>query len=80
MSKAYPSNLLRPQYDILSDLIPEPKSGVLVKWRCGRYSTRSSMFCVKDVAGERYLETFQPGRRYTPISQLAQRWDVVADP
>jgi len=27
MSKAYPSNLLRPQYDILSDLIPEPKSG-----------------------------------------------------
>jgi len=26
------------------------------------------MFCVKDVAGERYLETFQPGRRYTPIS------------
>ena len=25
--KAYPSNLLRPQYDILSDLIPEPKSG-----------------------------------------------------
>jgi len=40
---------------------------VLVKWRCGRYSTRSSMFCVKDVAGERY-QTFQPGRRYTPIS------------
>jgi len=27
MSKAYPSNLTRDQYEFLSDLIPEPKSG-----------------------------------------------------
>jgi len=37
-----------------------------VKWRCGRQ--RDLLCSVKDVAGERYLETFQPGRRYTPIS------------
>lgn len=27
MSKAYPSNLTRAQYEFLSDMIPEPKSG-----------------------------------------------------
>lgn len=27
MSKAYPSNLMRVQYEFLSDLIPEPKNG-----------------------------------------------------
>jgi hypothetical protein len=27
MSKAYPSNLTREQYELLSDMIPEPKPG-----------------------------------------------------
>ena len=27
MSKAYPSNLTRVQYEFLSDMIPEPKPG-----------------------------------------------------
>jgi len=27
MSKAYPSNLTQAQFELLSDLIPEPKSG-----------------------------------------------------
>ncbi len=27
ISKAYPSNLTRAQYEFLSDMIPEPKSG-----------------------------------------------------
>ena len=27
MSKAYPSNLTHAQYEFLSDMIPEPKSG-----------------------------------------------------
>ncbi len=27
MSKAYPSNLTRAQYEFLSDMIPEPKPG-----------------------------------------------------
>jgi len=45
LSKAYPSNLLRPQYDILSDLIPELPNRVVVSRSGDVGGTQRDLLC-----------------------------------
>ncbi len=61
MSKVYPSDLSRNQYEFLNDSIPEAKPGVVpVAWRCGQSSTPSSMFWSKAFNGVPYEREFPP--------------------
>jgi len=81
MSKAYPSNLLRPQYDILSDLIPEPKSGGRPR-EVEMWEVLNAIFYVL-CEGCRWRALpgdFPAWQTVYTYFQLAQRWDVVADP
>jgi len=55
MSKAYPSNLTRLEYEFLSDLIPEPKlGGRPTLLRFGQYSMPSSMCWSRAAVGGHY--------------------------
>jgi transposase len=72
MSKAYPSNLTRVQYEFLSDMIPEQKPGGR-KREVDMWEVLNAIFYVL-VEGVRwrclrlrYRVTFPSGKRYTTI-------------
>lgn len=49
MSKAYPSNLTRVQYEFMSDMIPEQKPGGRAKTT--RKDEHERLFCQSNVVG-----------------------------
>ncbi len=81
MSKAYPSNLTRTQYEFLSDLIPEPKPGGRPR-EVDISEVLNAIFYIL-VEGVRWRAL--PGdfpqwqTVYTKSPQVAQRRNVVTD-
>ncbi len=79
MSKAYPSNLTRAQYEVLSDMIPEPKPGGRPR-EVDMWEVLNAIFYIL-VEGVRWRAL--PGdfpawqTVYTYFRALEQRWNLA---